>query len=394
MENYIITSTSNPIQDSYKLVTIYYSTTALTNLYVCTINPQDCVRCVIKTQCLSTEDVILLVGTVKDLYIVLVTHFIAVELFSVLHVTMSVNAHLAVQRNAFSTAAAAAKVCDGLVSSSIGERQSFAGSYNSQYGEQIFLLVPSITNHVHVFSQQPKGSPPAADWTAYPTWSVHSFDDIASGGVIKKTGSPDQYRLVSAGMRLAPINASESNQGWFEAVRVRPSWSKDSFLFQTGGPDISHISPGRETFEGGLIGSFNWANDPSYVTGRLRDLGKHTFYLQPTGPRRFKKWPENVLTNSFETFEEQPLGFDTDFDMIIVRIHSAPAPATSNTLFQSIHVHVVKNWETLYDATNPNARFHSATISAESAVRYTDKQLTRDPKASMIRSASSYAYKF
>lgn len=311
---------------------------------------------------------------------------------------MSVNAHLAVQRNAFSTAAAAAKVCDGKVSSSIAERSANAKSYNSPDGEQIFVLMPSIFNHeVRYVGTTTNGVTTFS--TGESPVSIHGFSNVTTDLIEKNDPiSPDQYRLVSAAMRLSPINASESNQGWFEAIRIRPSWSKSSFTFistpanQTTPKPV--ILPNLNLFEDGTLRSDNWANDPSYVTGRLRELGKHTFYLQPTNERSFKKWPRSVNQASLTTFAEQPCGFDTDFDIICVRIHSAPAPATSNTLFQSIHCHVVKNWETMYDTSNVNCRFHSATYSAESAVKYTDKQMTRDPKASMIRSASSYAYKF
>lgn len=312
---------------------------------------------------------------------------------------MSVNAHLAVQRNAFSTAAAAAKVCDGATSASIAERCANAASYNSPDGEQIFILQPSIFGHEVRYVGTTTNGVTTYDTGSAPV-SIHGFEAVSSTLINKKDSvSPDQYRLVSAAMRLSPINASESNQGWFEAIRVKSAWSRNGFSFintpvapATGPAPV--IFPSKTTFEGGVILDSNWANDPSYVTGRLRELGKHTFYLQPTGPRTFKKWPREIQVATFNGFEEQPCGYDTNFDIIIVRIHSAPAPASSNTLYQSIHCHVVKNWETAYDAANPNCRFHSSTISAESAVKYTDKQMTRDPKASMIRSASSYAYKF
>lgn len=315
---------------------------------------------------------------------------------------MSVNAHLAVQRNAFSTAAAAAKVCDGRVSSSIAERQSNAKSFINEFGEQIFCLTPSIFNHEVRYSTS--AATPSSGVVPYdaagssPT--IHAFSKLTTTTAERNDSiTPDQFRLVSAAMRLAPINASESNQGWFEAIRVRPSWSKNGWEFRLGDSaatpaTVGGIFPDKAAFEQGLISSSNWANDPSYVTGRLRDLGKHTFYLQPTGERRFKKWPRLVTFSTFDNFDEQPCGFDTDFDIIFIRVHSSQAATTAETLKQCIHCHVVKNWETMYDAGNANARFHSATLSAESAVKYTDRQMTRDPKASMIRSASSYAYKF
>ena len=60
---------------------------------------------------------------------------------------MSVSSHLAVQRNAFSTAQAAAKVCDGICSASIAERLSNVQIVNSPKGQSAFLLMPSITGH-------------------------------------------------------------------------------------------------------------------------------------------------------------------------------------------------------------------------------------------------------
>lgn len=325
---------------------------------------------------------------------------------------MSLSNHLAVQRNAFSTAVAAAKVCDGRTPSSIAERSGFARSSNNQYGEQIIMLIPQIASHDVVWRANKSASTGPLGPTDYSGDIMSAqwrYENVTTNGasIQKYENAPDMYRLVSAAMRISPINASESNQGWFEAIRVRPSWDNEHFSYiatSTAVPAsgstpataavVGNIVPSIEKFENGLILSSNWASDPSYVTGRLRELGKHTFYLQPTGPRNFKRWPKSVTKTSFSNFQEQPCGFDPDFDCIIVRIHSAEAPATSNTLYQSVHIHTVKNWETVYDGKTEMARFQTATISNEAAVKYTDKQMTRDTKASMIRSASSYAYKF
>lgn len=396
---------------------------------------------------------------------------------------MSLSAHLAVQRNAFSTAVAAPKVCDGATSSSLAERISHAGVFAAQQGSQTFVLIPSICGHILNIRAAAAGSasvPPAAipltaeinypstvhalgeaivsavapSLTTLPTTGIAgvtasnnndvsdtpffdsdnlrnqlvektrtTIDEITTpqprdvlsdfAGAIETTSgrigddntkvvygfkraptAPDQYRLVSAALRLNCINASDSNQGWFEAVRIRPSWTpQGTMTYNLSSPGDVIIGPEPNYWESGILRSANWANDPSYVTGKLRDLGRHTFYLQTTGKERnFHKWPIGVKSESFDSFQEQPFGFDPNFDCIAIRIRSAPSENTALT--QTIHYHVTKNWETIYDSHSFQSRFHTSTIANKNAVEYADRQMSRDPKASMIRSASSYSYRY
>lgn len=88
--------------------------------------------------------------------------FFPVAAYTVLSAVMSVSSHLAVQRNAFSTAVAAPKVCDGSTSSSIAERLSFATVYTSAKGRQLFLLYPNIGNHVYSYQWQTTTLAPGA----------------------------------------------------------------------------------------------------------------------------------------------------------------------------------------------------------------------------------------
>lgn len=349
---------------------------------------------------------------------------------------MSVSAHLAVQRNAFSTAAAAAKVCDGASSASIAERISNVQIVKSPKGASLFVLLPSIHGHALAYGT-PDGAAAAgsAALTIVKTSlslpaTVHGLagfttrtatvtapapadvvgvapkaDDDAemkepAGGkvlstILKNKDAPDEYRLVSAAMRLSCINAADSNNGWFEAIRIRPSWSTDgtySYANAPTNPTAWALGPDPEKWEEAVLVTQNWANDPSYVTGRLRDIGKHTFYLQNYKGRKFHRWPAQVTDDAFDDFEEQPCGFDPNFDVIAVRVYSSES--STATLQQAIHCHVVKNWETMYDSNKSLSRFMTSTLSAKKAVEYCDRQMTRDPKASMIRSASSYSYRY
>lgn len=368
-------------------------------------------------------------------------HILAVAVYTEQPVHMSVSSHLAVQRNAFSTAQAAAKVCDGATSASIAERIACVQVVTSTKGATAFALLPSITGHTWTYSaasttaqttSQNAALPVAATQESLPP-TIHAFTGyrvesitVPAGGTVAGTGyvnndlkettligdttvatgkkvaqlvknkdAPDEYRLVSAAMRLSCINAADQMQGWFEAVRVRPSWSTEGLrLFSqgTGPSEVVALGPTSGLWEEGIIGSPNWSNDPSYVTGRLRDLGRHTFYLQPTKPRKFHRWPSQVNADAYDDLEEQACGFDPCFDVVLVRIFSQEN--TAATLSQAIHCHTVKNWETMYDSNKPMARFHTSTIPAKKAVEYADKQMTRDSKASMIRNASSYGYRY
>lgn len=369
-------------------------------------------------------------------------HILVAAVFIELNDPMSVSAHLAVQRNAFSTAQAAAKICDGAASSSIAERISTVQIAKSAAGTTAFALLPSITGHAWIYQGSLVNGNPVipSDGGVLPVNkdnellanTIHAFagttlsaigtaatttvvgeggkqqdkvemTDVGANettakqlGVLKKKAdAPDEFRLVSAAMRLSCINASDQMQGWFEAIRVRPSWSTEGvriFTTSAGSVTTFALGPSMESWEEGIIRSANWSNDPSYVTGRLRDLGRHTFYLQPVKPRKFQRWPLQVSSTAFDDFEEQPCGFDTTFDVVLVRVFSEPSSAS--TLAQAIHCHTVKNWETMYDSNKSMARFHTSTIAAKKAVEYADKQMTRDCKASMIRNASSYGYRY
>lgn len=270
---------------------------------------------------------------------------------------MSVAASLAVMRNAFSTATASAKIPDGAVSHSITERSASAFQLLSPAGRLTIALTPSILSHL-----QYSAASNVTDLVNLP--NTNHAADSTEGNV----GDIDQWRLVSCGLRLTCINGSESLNGWFEAIRVASSYSDT--MIENG------IIPNSEAYEANILNSVNWANHPSYVTGRLRDIGKHTFYLQPTDKYEFSK-------TGFQ--------MDTNFDTVLIRIHSAvAAPETQQT---GIHYHVVRNFELCYDAQSNLARFQTGCPVYLKGVDNVRKAMTKDPKASMIRAASAYAYR-
>lgn len=268
---------------------------------------------------------------------------------------MSVASSLAVMRNAFSTATASAKIPDGVVSHSISERSATAGSLTSPAGKITIVLSPSLTSHMQYSLES----------------NVTSLTNVVNtthvlDGLENVSGNVDQWRLVSAGLRLTSINGSDTLNGWFEAVRVTgciTQLNSDTGLFPAD-------------FESNIINSPDWPNSPSYVTGRLRDLGKHTFYLQPVDKYEFRKTGELM---------------DYKYDVVLIRIHSLASPAVEQQT--AVHYHAVKNFELCYDAQNRLSRFQTGCPVYLKGVDNARKGLTRDPKASMIRAASAYAYR-
>jgi hypothetical protein len=291
---------------------------------------------------------------------------------------MSIQGSLAVMRNAFSTASVGAKIPDGAVSFSLTERLATAAQETSPNGILTFALTPSLIDHYQVARNKSTAAqvgPPAVAATEI------TFDNspttLHEGDASSKTSANiDRFRLVSGALRLTCINGSETLNGWFEAIRVNCEYA-DSNVNSDGHIAIAGI-------EDAIVSSTNWAQSPSYVTGRLRDIGKHTFYLK------------NINNHEFIPTNDARKGLDPNYDIVLVRIHSIAVPGTgaaAEAQQTAVHVHVVKNWELVYDAKSALSRYHTSCPVWKAGVENVKKAMARDPKASMIRAASAYAYR-
>jgi len=278
---------------------------------------------------------------------------------------MSVPGSLAVMRNAFSTATASAKIPDGSVSHSITERAATASAVLSPAGRVTFILAPSLTTHIQYSTDSP---PPNSTAVLNVTSVPNDNHTVATDGdaSVAGKGNIDQWRMVSAGLRLACINGSDTLNGWFEAIRVTSSYTVEA--------DTTGIL--EAGFESNILNSPNWANHPSYVTGRLRDIGKHTFYCQPTERYQFSK------TGAC---------FDKNYDIVLVRCYSLASDQAAQQT--GLHYHVIHNYELCYDANSSLSRFQTGCPVFLKGVEGTRRAMTKDVKASMIRAASAYAYR-
>lgn len=124
-----------------------------------------------------------------------------------------------------------------------------------------------------------------------------------------------RHRIVSCGLRLELMNASMENDGYWEAARVPVTVS--DFSYAVGGfwknvstlPSVTSLS-----------------NHPTYQTGKLRDLHKYQFKLNP----------ENVDVE-FSTGMVKP-----EYDMIVIKINGRSAGNTQ------LMYNAVSNQEVIY----------------------------------------------
>jgi hypothetical protein len=302
---------------------------------------------------------------------------------------MSLQDHLAVMRNPFSTATTTPKVCDGKIGHSVGVREANATTVSSPAGVLHYMLYPGLGCGLQIIANiggTATSTPPRLAQIQL------NGDELTSESLVlnaqtglKKSSAPDRWRVVSQGLRLTPINNSENNNGWFEAIRVPFAFDRASIentLLLNGATPPVAVNAAvciKNNFEGNILTSAAWAKHPSYVTGRLRNLEKHLFYLQPNNDREF------VL--NVDTPESQ---MDPNFDVVLIRIFASASNQDGTTL--TVMHHQVQNFEFLFDAKNERSRYHSPSINYAAAVTRNDKFINRDPKASTIRNASGYAY--
>jgi len=155
---------------------------------------------------------------------------------------------------------------------------------------------------------------------------------------------------------------------------------------------------------------------PSYISGRLRDIYKHTFYLQrQSKDADFMKIQENlsvilsggavvsfdtsasggVVSNTVEAgLVESTLtvagvddlshyAFDTSMDTLMIRF-------TSNGE-ATLQTHLVSNQEMIYDSQSAFAKFQTSCKDASTMFQRINSIMKMDPKPSTIRNPSSMA---
>jgi len=278
----------------------------------------------------------------------------------------SISQNLAVYHNPFSTATTSPRIPDNKVYSSCGVRLQAVGEFvNDSEGTMDFLIFPGINN---MFAAQGVASGGSALSNLLPFTNHASF--ILSGttwGQPPET-SVHKWRGVSFGCKFTLVNNSDENDGWWEAIRVQGS--------DTSGFGMSIIEAGRAVIAGSTSTSFpainvgitNMPEHPTYVTGKLRDIHKYAFNLNPQGSdHEFEIFGrENTAQQMTETALD-----NENFDMIYVRVHGRAGVNTPTRIM----AHVVANQELIYDEASSMSRYHSNTRGSSSAMAVARKRL-------------------
>jgi len=257
---------------------------------------------------------------------------------------------MAVYRNAFSAATTNPKIPDGKAYHSSGVRlQAVKEWVNDTTTTMDFLLFPGLNNGLIMAKAN------AADGRNMPYPSHAVFTEVGGNFEANPETQIDKWRVVSQAMKVTLINNSDENDGWWEAARVQlskntPIWLIDGAtgpIVTTGVPndELPSVDVNRQLVE-----------NPTYVTGKLRDIHRHVFQLCPQGADHdFIELPSE-FTSGNTPGATNPL-IDDNFDAIYLRIHGRTGTESPTRVM----THVVSNQELVYDEAATLCRYHSET---------------------------------
>lgn len=225
----------------------------------------------------------------------------------------------------------------------------------------------------------------------------------AASGQMAKNGTVDRWRTVSLGMKLSLLNATNQNDGWFEAYRVTTTPRvEDVYVTETTGGSNKAFLTAKPAYVDTVYG-YRTASQSrsSYIADSLKCIDKYYFKLNPyaeehpfidihgkfaigstglyaAGPP--KQWqPNGSDTRSYRPLLDSFM--DPTFDAVCVVIHGGAAG--SNVL-----IDCARNLEVVYENSSTLARFHEQTIKDDRAHKLAHGSMTSDTKAGISLSAS------
>lgn len=221
-------------------------------------------------------------------------------------------------------------------------------------------------------------------------------NDGSEEATLSNTKKIAKWRLVSAGLKMSLINNDETNDGWFEAVRINNCMANEDFMLTTMN-NLNLNSMGAVTpsinFAQQMENETSLVEETSYQTGLLKDIHKYTFNLHPTTDQiEFKTMnedynlrnniPDDPTTTAvgqndiarydgnlgvfnkiayFDNGSQRAQNFVDkmvcrDHDMIYIRVHGRSTNAASDPSSQLL-LHATSNYEVMYDASNDFSKF-------------------------------------
>jgi len=192
-----------------------------------------------------------------------------------------------------------------------------------------------------------------------------------------------KWRCVSVGMQLKLLNSVEEDDGWWEACRINEAMQPSDWYLTTtdNGNTVSSalgngaVAPVALTKD---LANREIANEPTYMTGLLRDLHRVQFECHPTVDEhdfQVMREPLDIKQDqiTFSTIRQEAVlaggspevyqllenYVDFSHDMVYVRLHCRPRSADSTG--SRFHVNLVSNQEIIYDTNDRLARYQTRT---------------------------------
>jgi len=288
--------------------------------------------------------------------------------------------------DAFAGTTASPKIPDGKAESSVGlhmqaVREAIGGEVD---GLMDIVFFPGLGVCARISGSTAGDSETAMvdfpEWRDTSQYVGNGFVDHLSNFRIQRTNSLAKWRLVSSALQIKLLNASEEDDGWWEAIRLHSDIESDDWnlkaFFPPGIGDWSNGSHLCRNVPTGIMET----SDKSYATGLLRDLGKVQFDLKPTYvDHEFKTPAEAHNIRNGVTFSNGTLvpvdnandcafqagsdvlqrlvrdATDQSFDAILIKIHGRPNITTPTRL----HMNFVSNYEAIYDRVTDLSLFHT-----------------------------------
>jgi hypothetical protein len=294
---------------------------------------------------------------------------------------MSLEASLKLMEFPFSKDCIGSKVPDGKVRYSIADHEGIAGVYEFDNRVGQVILCP---NYVSPFTtMRATNGPVFVTCVPFIDPSHDIIGDI--GDVVKQKDptAPDRWRLVSAGLKVILVDNSVQNDGWFEAIRLNWSKTERSNVYfdmqDADGVDVDGrclLGIDMSSVEAGMLALESvWCNEPSYMTGKLRDIDKYMFYLQSMEERDFvcykTSWADDDgISPSYDSL------IDKNFDNVVIRFHTGTdLPAGTAVEPTKVVINTIHHFEEIYDRGNFLAKFQTPCLNESFEVRKFDREL-------------------
>ncbi len=311
----------------------------------------------------------------------------------------STQGSLAIYRDPFTPRAAEAKIPDGKTRLSVGTRLNASRSLkNKSGGDDILhvLLYPGISQGMVVWGDTGELTNrgfTATQYNNHMTFDVASIYNAGAGadGPVIFNEKISKWRLVSQGLKLQLMNTDEENDGWFQAIRLNDAFQAAQLGFYSGdnvnqqtstvfGPDLTMLTD---------LENKNLMNSPTYSEGRLKDIHKTCFELQPqTDDHEFKSLPAKytvVNGTDIATVGGGPayvslqgdtaqahaiVGqlLDDAFDCVYIRIHCRSNTGAGSTTGSSLRAHIISNQEIVYDEDQSEHKFMTQSNGSANTV--------------------------